>query len=84
MGNAHYISTLDLAKGYWQVPICHKDERPKEIYKFINLPFGLSRAPAIFQRVLYNVLIGTTDFAGVYLDDIIVYSDIWEKNLEHL
>lgn len=24
LGEAHYISALDLTKGYWQVPVCPK------------------------------------------------------------
>ena len=89
-GNARFISTLDLAKGYWQVPIKQEDREktafitPKGLYQFINMPFGLSGAPATFQRMMDNVLRETRDFAGVYLDDIIVYSTTWEEHLTHL
>ncbi|CAM4615822.1 unnamed protein product [Lepidochelys olivacea] len=47
LGRAQFISTLDLTKGYWQVPL---DESAKErsaftthlgLYEFNVLPFGL-------------------------------------------
>ncbi|CAM4561581.1 unnamed protein product [Caretta caretta] len=54
LGRAQFISTLDLTKGYWQVPL---DESTKErsvftthvrLYDFNVLPFGLRNAPATF------------------------------------
>ena len=48
------------------------------------MPFGLSGAPATFQRLIDTVLRDTEPFAGVYLDDIIIYSSSWEEHLKHL
>ena len=28
IGQSHYITTLDLMKGYWQVPMCAEDKKP--------------------------------------------------------
>lgn len=44
---------------------------PRGLFQFTRLPFGISSAPSIFQRVLENVLQG---IAGVvnYLKDIMV------------
>ena len=46
LGQAEYISTLDLMKGYWQVPVAARDQ-PKTaftavfgLYIFIRIPFG--------------------------------------------
>ena len=90
IGNAQFITTLDLAKGYGQVPVS-KDDRektgfvsPKGLYQFITMPFGLSGAPATFQRMMDSVLRGTEAFAGVYLDDIVIYSKTWQDHLTHL
>ena len=46
-------------------------------------PFGLAQAPAYFQRLVNEVLLGLT-FAFGYLDDILVYSPDMETHLEYL
>ena len=90
IGNAEYITTLDLAKGYWQVPMHLEDQdktaftSPRGLYQFTTMPFGLSGAPATFQRLMDDVLRGTESFAGVYLDDIVIHSTSWRDHLEHL
>ena len=48
------------------------------------MPFGLSGAPATFQRLMDKILRGTEDYAGVYLDDIIVYGDTWNSHLKNI
>ena len=82
-----YLTTLDLMKGYWQVQM---DERDKEktaftsllgLLQFTTMPFALSRAPATFQRLMDQVLRGTEEYAGVYLDDITVNGTDWEEQL---
>ena len=48
---------------------------PFGLYEFTRLPFGLSNAPATFQRLMQQCL-GDQCFDNVliYLDDIIVYA----------
>ena len=48
------------------------------------MPFGLSGVPATFQRLMDKVLRGTSDFAGVYLDDVIIYGDTWEDHVRNV
>ena len=48
------------------------------------MPFGLSGAPATFQRLMDDVLRETESFTGVYLADIVVHSNSWRNNLKHL
>ena len=59
------------------------------LYEFRVMPFGLWNAPAVFQRLMQNVLAGLNpevgpDFVSVYLDDILVFSETLEKHLKHL
>ena len=60
---AQAISTLDLAKGYWQIPMDQgsKDKTafttPFGLYEFEVMPFGLHSGPATFQRMINHVLL---------------------------
>lgn len=85
-----YITTLDLTKGYWQVPVAKEDREktafttPFGFYQFTRMPFGLQGAPATFQRMVDKILNGLNDFAGAYIDDVIVFSRSWSEHLQHL
>jgi hypothetical protein len=91
LGKSRYFTTLDLACGYWQIPVAPED-REKTAFSTQRghfqrkvMPFGLTNAPATFQRMMDVVLSGLTwRFCLVYLDDIIVYSETFEKHLQHL
>lgn len=90
LGKANYISTLDLCKGYWQVPLAPQDKQytafrtPQGLFQFTVMPFGLQGAPATFQRLMDRVLDNTDSYAAAYLDDIVVYSKTWPEHLQHL
>ena len=90
LGKAKYISTIDLSRDYWQVPL---RERAKEVtafrtpfglYHFRVMPFGLQGAPASFQRLMDGVLEGVHEFAAAYLDDVVIYSNNWQDHMYHL
>ena len=85
-----YLTTIDLCKGYWQIPLA-EDARLKSafitpfgLYQFRVMPFGMKNAPATFQRMVDQLLGGLQSFACAYLDDIAIYSDTWEAHLEHV
>jgi hypothetical protein len=90
LGDAIFISKLDLTKGYWQIPLspdCQEKTAfitPQGLYEFTVMPFGLMNAPATFQRMITKVLAGTEQFAGAYLDDVIIHSTTFDEHLEHL
>ena len=48
------------------------------------MPFGLHGAAVTFQRLMDQVLEPVRDFAGAYIDDILIYSNSWEEHIEHL
>uniref|UniRef100_A0A8C1TWC8 ribonuclease H n=1 Tax=Cyprinus carpio TaxID=7962 RepID=A0A8C1TWC8_CYPCA len=90
LGRAKYLTTLDLCKGYWQVPLSLESKEvtafktPFGHFQFCVLPFGLHGAPATFQRMMDQILRGTEKFAAAYLDDIIIYSQTWQEHMCHL
>ena len=87
-----YISTIDLSSAFNQIPL---DEACQEytaftapgrgLFQFVRMPFGLSNAPATFQRLIDRV-IGPElrPHAFCYLDDIIVVTEIFEEHLKWL
>ncbi|XP_073699461.1 uncharacterized protein [Garra rufa] len=90
LGRARYITTLDLTKGYWQVPLS-SEARPKTAFstpsghwQYRTLPFGLHGAPATFQRLMDVVLRPHQTYAAAYLDDVVIHSEAWEDHLERL
>ena len=81
LGGAKFFTTLDLYKGYWQVPMAEAD-RPKTafvtpdgLFQFKRMSFGLCNAPASFQRMMDTIL-GPLKWkiCLVYMDDILIYS----------
>ena len=54
LGQARFISTLDLTKGYQQVPAQPKAAFRTSfgLYQFRKMPFGLQGAPSTFQRMM--------------------------------
>ena len=90
IGKSPFITTLDLTKGYYQVPVAEgRSEKtafvmPYGKYQFRTVPFGLVTAPSTFQRLMYHVLEGIHQFATAYLDDVLIHSTTWEEHLHHL
>eukprot|EP00731_Ephydatia_muelleri_P033526 Em0031g34a len=90
LGKARYISTLDLTRGYWQVPMAKASRHltafttPFGLFQFRVMPFGLQGAPATFQRLMDKVLQGLEDYAAAYIDDLVIHSTTWEEHLTQI
>ena len=56
---------------------------PLDKFEFTRCPFGLSQAPAYFQRLMNKVIRGLP-FAFVYLDDVLIHSPDVETHLKHI
>ena len=90
LGGASFVTTLALAKGYWQAPV-REEDRPKTafstpwgLFQFRMMPFGLQGAPATFQRMMDSLLPGLEGRTAAYLDDIVIYSTTWEQHLQNI
>ena len=90
LGTARFISTLDLTKGYWQVPLTPEAKEktafatPDGLFQYRRLPFGLHGAPATFQRLMDRVLRPHQKYAAAYLDDIVIHGEEWGAHLAQL
>ena len=71
LGNAHFISTMDLTQGYCQEPVAVKDRHKIAFsslvgfFQFLMMPYGLQEAPATFQRMMDSLIHRTHDFTAV-------------------
>jgi hypothetical protein len=91
MSGAQWSSTFDFRCSYHQVEVRPEDADKtaficrEGLFKFTIMPFGLTGAPATFQRLMDMIMSGLTyEICLVYLDDIIVFSTTMEGHLERL
>ena len=88
---AAIFSVLDLASGFWQVPL-DPDTKHKTafithrgLYHFKRMPFGLMNAPMTYQMLMTKVLKELNwKIALIYIDDILVFSKSFEDHVQHL
>ena len=74
--------------GYHQIPMKF-DDRVKTsftcrygTFQFTVMPFGLSTAPATFQRMMNTIFFEMLDLGVlVYLDDVLIYSKTVEEHI---
>ena len=83
------FSKLDLRHAYQQIPLDLESRKYTTIntlrglFQYTTLPFGISSAPAIFQRTMEMVLSGTQSTA-VYFDDILITGESQEQHEANL
>jgi hypothetical protein len=88
LSGAKFFSKLDLASGFWQIPLAEEDKEKtafvanNNLYEFNVMPFGLTNAPSTFQRLIDTTLKGLTwQQCLVYIDDVIIFSTTFEQHL---
>jgi hypothetical protein len=91
LGNAKHFTSLDLDRGFLQVALKEEDKQKTAIitqrglFEYNVMPFGLTNAPGTFQRLMDEVLREIIDeYAAVYIDDIVIYSNTFEEHLQHV
>lgn len=90
--NSKYFTTLDINSAFWSIPLRVEDRKKTGFvtqdghYQWTVLPFGLKTSPAIFQRILSNILrkYKLTDFTVNYIDDILIFSKTFSEHINHL
>ncbi len=82
---------MDLTTGYWQIPVKESDREktvfttPDGLFEFNVLPMGLSNALGTFQHNMERLLQGLVwTCCLVYINDIIVYSCMFDEHLHDL
>ncbi|GFU76379.1 retrovirus-related Pol polyprotein from transposon 17.6 [Trichonephila clavipes] len=87
IGRANIITTLDLLKGYWTIPMAEDSKNltsfktHRQQYRFKVMSFGLKNASATFQREMNKALSCYREFSRAYIDDIAIFSKNWEEHL---
>ena len=90
LASARFISKVDLNKGFHQIPIDPVDMEktafctPWGKFQFCVMPFGLRNGPAVFQRMMDNLLHRDKEVAQVYIDDIAIFSASWDEYCRHI
>lgn len=92
LAGAKHFSSLDAASGFWAIPLDPESSllttfiTPYGRYCFRRLPFGISSAPEIFQRIMNDILQEEILKGGVtiYMDDILVYGRTLQEHDERL
>ena len=89
MSGGKIFTKLDMSQAYLQQ---HLDDKSKELvtinthkglFQYNRLPFGVSSAPAVFQRCMENLFQGCED-VSIYLDDLFVTGSTIENHLKNL
>ncbi len=87
-----YFSKLDLRSGYWQVEMSEEDKAKTAFsvgglgfYECNRMAFGLTNAPATFQRLMETCM-GELNLREclVFIDDILIFSKTFEEHLSRL
>ncbi len=75
----HIFNKLDLASGFWQIPmedasipftgVC----TPEMLYMWLRLAFGLRNGPPAFQRAVHAIIqaAGLAGIIGQFIDDLV-------------
>ena len=87
-----YYTTLDINSAFWSIPLRIEDRNKTGFitqeghFQWTCLPFGLKTSPAIFERILSNILRkhGLAECAVNYIDDILIHSRSFEEHLKHI
>lgn len=82
LARARWLTKVDVVAAFYKIRMALGDEYKTAFrtrfgsFEWLVCPFGLSGAPATFQRYINTLLREyLDDFASAYLDDVIIYSN---------
>ena len=73
-GKSHLTQNISLDKTAFRTQDSH--------FQFQRIPSGLKNAHAACVRLM-NRLVSDWNFARAYMDDICIFSDIFDEHIEH-
>lgn len=89
--NARWFSVVDMAKGFWSIPIKEENRdvtaftTGNGLYRFTRCPFGLSNSPACWQRAMDVMLSGLQpQTVQCYVDDLIITGTTFNEHLANI
>lgn len=82
---AKYFSILDCSNGFWQIKLDEYSSKlctfntPFGRYKFLRLPYGITSASEIFQRIISQIYDNTKGVI-TYIDDLLIFGATQEEH----
>jgi transposase InsO family protein len=92
VSNCRFFTVIDINSAFWCILLKIEDREKTSFtskfgkFMFKVLPFGLKNAPAIFQRILSNIIRRNNldEFSINYIDDILIFSKTWDEHVQHI
>ena len=89
LAGSRWFSKLDLTKGFFQIPLDAESRKltafatPEGLFQYTVLPFGLNNSPAVFNRMMRQVLRGIPQ-VEVFMDDVLIHTASFAEHLQIL
>ncbi|GMF35081.1 unnamed protein product [Phytophthora fragariaefolia] len=91
LSGATLFSTMDIASGYWNMPIQENSASKTAftckygLYEGMVMPFGLCNAVPVFERLMETVLVDLKWMTClVFLEDCVIFSKDFPSHLVHV
>ena len=90
LNKCKYFSSLDLHSGYYHISLTEDAKKKTAFvtadgkYQWNVVPFSLATVVSTFQYLMSTVLTGLNNFAFTYLDDVLVFLEMYKDHLHHL